>query len=151
MTLTDPTVDVQLLDHPVSYTPMDVVPMGGGGECVFLGRTRPETHQTHGALQELSYDAYRPMALRELRSLATLAIDRFGCLFVRIHHAVGIVPPGEASVLVQVACGHRAESFDACRFLIDELKIQVPIWKKEVWADGTSWSEGTSLPPEEAT
>ena len=50
---------------------------------------------------------------------------------------------GDASVLVQVACGHRAESFEACRFLIDALKAQVPIWKREEWADGTTWSEGT--------
>ncbi len=66
-------------------------------------------------------------------------------MLVRIHHAVGEVPVGEASVLVQVVCGHRAKAFEACRFLIDRLKATAPIWKQELWADGTSWSKGTPV------
>ena len=120
----------------------------GGGECVFLGRTRGELHPEHGALLRLRYEAYGSMAEGVLRELAEEAVERFGCLLVRVHHAVGVVDIGEASVLVQVVCGHRGEAFEACRFLIDELKKRVPIWKKEEWADGTSWSEGTPGPPE---
>jgi molybdopterin synthase catalytic subunit len=69
-------------------------------------------------------------------------VEKFGCLAVRMHHALGEVPPGEASVLVQVVCGHRDMAFAACRFLIDELKAKAPIWKREQWTDGSTWSAG---------
>jgi molybdopterin synthase catalytic subunit len=86
------------------------------------------------------------MALRVLRELAQEAAGRFECMTVRIHHAVGEVPLGEASVLVQVVCGHRGASFQACRFLIDRLKEQAPIWKREEWEDGTTWADGAVVP-----
>ena len=78
--------------------------------------------------------------------LAEAAVAQFGCRAVRIHHAVCNVPPGEAGVLVHVACAHRAEAFDACRFLIDELKAKAPIWKRQEWADRATWSEGGEVP-----
>ena len=121
---------------------MEPLPTGAGAEGVFLGRTRLEHHPDHGALRHLDYDAYRPMARAVLEQLAHRAIEAHGCFAVRLHHALGVVRPGEASVLVQVLTGHRAASFAACRFLIDTLKAEAPIWKKEVWADGTTWSEG---------
>jgi molybdopterin synthase catalytic subunit len=138
-------IDVQLLDRPVRYLPMEGLPWAAGGECVFLGRTRQETHRSHGRLVRLSYEAYGTMAEVVLRELAEGAIERFGCAAVRIHHAIGDVPPGEASVMVQVACGHRAEAFEACRFLIDELKARAPIWKREEWEDGATWATGTAV------
>ena len=136
--------DIQLLDHPVSALPFDPFPQPAGAECVFLGRTREETHPEHGALRRLGYEAYRPMATRVLRDLAVEAGGRFDCLATRIHHAIGEVTPGGASVLVQVVCAHRGAAFEACRFLIDRLKESAPIWKQEQWADGTTWSEGTT-------
>lgn len=137
-------IDAKIVDHPVSYIESPVQD-GGGGECVFLGRTRREVHPEHGELLKLSYEAYLPLAERTLRDLAEMAVQRFGCLFVRIHHAIGEVPVGAASVIVQVVCGHRAEAFDACRFLIDSLKKEAPIWKREVWADGTTWARGEQV------
>lgn len=145
MPLTAPFVDVQLLEHPVEPTPLSPFPADAGAECVFLGRTRVETHAHHGRLVMLRYEAYRPLALGVLRELADEAVRRFSCACVRVHHAVGDVPPGAASVLVQVAAGHRAEAFEAGRFLIDELKRKAPIWKQEHWADGTTWSEGAAV------
>ncbi|MCZ6835768.1 MAG: molybdenum cofactor biosynthesis protein MoaE [Planctomycetota bacterium] len=145
-----PIIDVQILDHPVEALPFDPYPQPSGGECVFLGRTRCETHPRHGKLKKLSYEAYRPLALQVLNDLASEAADRFACLAVRIHHATGEVPPGQASVLIQVVTAHRAESFEAGRFLIDKLKKQVPIWKQEVWEDGTTWSKGTPVKREDA-
>lgn len=135
-------IDVRLLDHPAEYSALRPFPQPAGGECVFLGRTRSETHPTHGRLRRLAYEAYRPMAERTLRDLAAQAAARFDCLAVRIHHVVGEVPTGEASVLVQVVTGHRAAAFDACRFLIDRLKSEAPIWKREEWEDGSTWSPG---------
>lgn len=145
MTSDPPIIDIQLLDHPVGVMAFDPFPEGCGGECVFLGRTRQETSEEHGPLVRLSYEAYAPMAEKVLRSLAEEAVSRFGCHRVRIHHAVGDVPTGEASVLVQVVCGHRGESFEACRMLIDRLKAEAPIWKQEQWADGSTWSQGHAV------
>jgi molybdopterin synthase catalytic subunit len=145
-----PIIDVQLLDEPVRALTVDPFPQPAGAECVFLGRSRAEEHPEHGALVKLRYEAYRPMAERVLLDLAGRAADRFECLAVRLHHALGDVPLGEASVLVQVVCGHRAEAFEACRYLIDALKAEAPIWKREHWADGTTWSEGAPVSVPEA-
>lgn len=139
---TSPTIDVRLLEKPVTLPP-DALPEDCGGECVFLGRTRAETHETHGALRRLTYEAHTALAERELRAIATEAATQHDCRHVLVLHALGPVAVGEASVLVQVAAPHRAESFAACRQIIDELKARVPIWKREEWADGTTWSDGT--------
>lgn len=139
-----PFIDVRLVDHPVEMTPLSPFPRDGGGECVFLGRTRFERHPQHGDLLRLRYEAYREMAESVLRDLASDAAGRFGCLAVRVHHAVGDVSVGEASVLVQVVCGHRDKAFEACRFLIDRLKSDAPIWKREQWTRGETWSESAT-------
>jgi molybdopterin synthase catalytic subunit len=141
-----PLIDVQLIDHPVQALSLDAFPRDAGGECVFLGRTRLDRHPQHGELKRLRYEAYREMALSVLSDLAQQAIDRFDCLAVRMHHAIGEVPVGQASVLVQVACGHRDKAFEACRFLIDRLKADAPIWKREQWERGETWSEAASIP-----
>jgi len=140
-----PTIDVQLTDQPVAVQGMKPFLPTCGAECVFLGRTRGERHEVHGDLIKLSYEAYRPLAERTLRDLAEEAVARFGCAAVRLYHAMGDVPVGEASVLVQVWCGHREQAFEACRFLIDALKARAPIWKREVWSDGTTWAEGVPV------
>ncbi len=140
-----PFIDVQLVDHPVRLMPIESFSHDAGGECVFLGRTRLDRHPTHGELRRLTYEAYREMAESVLTDLARQAIEQFGCLAVRVHHAIGDVPVGEASVLVQVACGHRDKAFDACRFLIDRLKSDAPIWKREQWARGETWSESANV------
>ncbi|RME40360.1 MAG: molybdenum cofactor biosynthesis protein MoaE [Planctomycetota bacterium] len=112
-----------------------------GGICTFDGATRAEQHPEHGALQTLVYEAYEEMARREMHRLAEEAKRRFGAGRVALVHRLGDVPPGEVSVHIAAACGHRAEAFSACRFLIDELKRDVPIWKKNVYADGAcAWA-----------
>lgn len=141
-----PLIDIQIVDHPVSASAIASFPPECGAECIFLGRTRAESHPTHGSLERLTYEAYEPMAKSILTQLARDAVATHGCAAVRIHHAVGEVPLGEASVLIQVAAGHRAEAFAACRMLIDRLKKEAPIWKCEVWADGTTWSKGAPAP-----
>lgn len=140
-----PAIDVRIVDGPVRQAGLDRLPATAGGECVFLGRTRRDVHESHGPLERLCYEAYRPLAERTLRELAAEAQQRFGCLSVRLHHAVGEVPVGEASVLVQVLCPHRDEAFKACRFLIDRLKATAPIWKREQWSDGATWARGVPV------
>lgn len=85
------------------------------------------------------------MAERVLTDIAQEAALRHACLLVRIHHSMGEVPPGSASVLVQVVTAHRAAAFDACRYLIDALKSRAPIWKRELWEDGATWSQGAAI------
>ncbi|MCC6908524.1 MAG: molybdenum cofactor biosynthesis protein MoaE [Phycisphaerales bacterium] len=145
--MSEVAVDILFTPGPVQYVPPPMI-SPGGGECAFLGRSRAEVHEKHGSLQLLRYTAYESMAGRILEALARDAVSQHGALFVRIHHSVGDVPIGEASVLVQVVTGHRAEAFAACRMLIDRLKAEAPIWKSEVWADGTTWSRGQNVPPE---
>ncbi len=137
--------EVHFVHGPVAFSPIAPFPPGAGGECIFVGRTRDETHPRHGRLVRLEYEAFEPMARSILAGIAEEAAARFGCRAIRVHHALGCVPTGEASVVVQVACGHRAEAFDACRFIIDGLKKEAPIWKKEIFADGSSWSSGSAI------
>ena len=108
-----------------------------GGIAVFLGTTREERSPAGADLIALDYEAYREMAAGQLRDLARRARQRWPILKVAILHRTGRVVPGEPSVIIAVSTPHRAEAFEACRFLIDTLKAEIAIWKKEVWADGT--------------
>ena len=151
MTNSEPIIDIELVNHPVSVSAIEPFPAQAGAECIFLGRTRGATHPDHGKLVRLEYEVYTTMAVQQLRDLAQQSISQFDCLAVRIHHSLGIIQIGQASVLVQVACGHRDKSFEACRFLIDQLKKVVPIWKCEVWEDGFTWSESATIVKEDSS
>lgn len=142
-------IDIQLPLHPVRVASIAPFPPEAGAECLFIGRTRGEHHPVHGELRRLVYEAYEPMARDVLRRLAEEAIARHDLRAVRLHHALGPVPTGEASVLVQTAAAHRAEAFAGCRELIDRLKHEAPIWKREEWADGATWSPGQAVAPNE--
>ena len=136
-----PQISVSVQDGPASVAALDW-PGPCGGECVFLGRTRHDTHTEFGPLLRLEYEVYEPMAQNVLQQLAREAVEQFGCHVVRIVHAKGSIEPGEASVVIQVATPHRSEAFDACRFLIDALKHKLPVWKREVWREGQTFVEG---------
>jgi molybdopterin synthase catalytic subunit len=114
-----------------------------GGVAVFVGTTRRDTNASGRELAALDYEAYREMAMDQMRRLATDARRRWPIVRIVMLHRTGVVKVGEPSVLVAVSTPHRAEAFEACRFLTDQLKAQATIWKKEVWGDGsTSWVEG---------
>ena len=108
-----------------------------GGVAVFLGTTRAETSPDGRELIALDYEAYREMAEKQLRDLAAEARRRWPIAKLAIVHHVGRVVIGKPSVVIAVSSPHRAEAFEACRWLIDTLKKDVAIWKKEVWADGS--------------
>ncbi len=137
----------------LSKTPLDVAAAyqflqtpAAGGIALFIGTTRQWTGSRETTL--LVYESYEPMALREMHLLIDLAARRWPISHACILHRLGEVPLAEASVLVGVATPHRPEAFDACRFLIDRLKVQIPIWKQEHLTDGqVHWIEG-SEPPE---
>ena len=90
----------------------------------------------------LVYEAYDSMALKEMRKLAIEASTLFDIAHVAIVHRLGRLEIGETSVVISVASPHRRAAFEACEWLIKELKRTVPIWKKEVYADGEEWIEG---------
>ncbi|HLA95965.1 MAG TPA: molybdenum cofactor biosynthesis protein MoaE [Pyrinomonadaceae bacterium] len=90
----------------------------------------------------LFYEAYEPMALKEMQKLVERAKAEFEISNVGIVHRLGKLEIGETSVVISVAAPHRKAAFAACEWLIKELKQTVPIWKKEVYADGEVWVEG---------
>lgn len=94
----------------------------------------------------LDYEAYEEMALRQMRELAAEAKRRFGVRHVTIVHRLGRLLVGETSVLIIVASAHRAQAYEASRYLIDTLKKTVPIWKKETFVDGAVWADGEPFP-----
>lgn len=114
-----------------------VTASNAGGIDIFLGTTRAERSADGKELLALDYEAYEQMAIDRLQSLAADARGRWPIIKVAIVHRTGRVAVSEPSVLIAVSTPHRAESFEACKFLIDQLKVDVPIWKKEIWADGT--------------
>ena len=95
----------------------------------------------------LDYEAYEEMALRQMKGLAGQARERFGVHHVAIVHRLGRLQVGETSVLIVVASAHRAQAYEASRWLIDTLKKTVPIWKKETFVDGAVWADGEPFPP----
>jgi molybdopterin synthase catalytic subunit len=115
-----------------------------GAVITFSGNVRDNNRGRR--VEYLEYDVYRPMAEKQLRKIAEEAVRRWDCR-IAIQHRVGRLEIGEPSVLVVVACGHRGEAFDACRYAIDTLKAEVPIWKREVWEGGEAWIEGEKDAP----
>ena len=117
-----------------------------GAVAIFDGIVRSNSRGRRAL--HLEYSAYDRMALRQMELLAQQALARFEIRDVRIVHRLGLLQIGETSVYIAVAAGHRAASFDACRWLIDTLKTTVPIWKKEYFEDGAVWADGEPFPPE---
>lgn len=113
-----------------------------GAVSTFDGVVRAQHDSAHGALARLEYEAYREMALAQMRRIVVEARRRWPVLRTAVVHRLGPVAVGEASVSIAVACPHREESFAACRYLIDVLKRDVPIWKRDVFEDGhLAWVE----------
>ena len=119
-----------------------VTTTAAGAVDVFIGTTR-DNSKGRKVLQ-LEYEAYTPMATKKMEMIEREAAERWEIQQIAMVHRVGIVPPGEASVVIAVSSAHRDEAFKACRYLIDRLKEVVPIWKREYFADGTvEWSQHT--------
>lgn len=108
-----------------------------GGIDVFIGTTR--NHANDKEVRMLAYEAYEPMALKMMQNIEDELRSKWNICKSSIVHRIGKVPVGEASVVVAVSSAHRKEAFEACRYAIDTLKQNVPIWKKEFFADGEDW------------
>lgn len=108
-----------------------------GGIATFTGCARDFSEGR--SVSRISFEAYGGMALAEMQKLRGEAIEKFGLIEARILHRVAVVVPGDNIVLIAVAAEHRAAAFEACRWLIDELKQRVPVWKKETTPEGDAW------------
>jgi MoaE-MoaD fusion protein len=110
---------------------------GEGALAVFEGIVR--AHSRGKQVRALVYEAYGSMAQKQMEQLADEARRRWPILDLTIVHRTGTLQVGDVSVVIAVAASHRGEAFDACEWLIDELKHTVPIWKKEVYTEGEAW------------
>jgi MoaE-MoaD fusion protein len=138
----------ELTTDPIDLTLVArrVVPPECGATVTLDGYARRFTKdKTTGETREtlhLVYEAYEPMAIKEMQKLIDAAKTEFDISHVGIVHRVGKLEIGETSVVISVAAPHRKAAFAACEWIIRELKRTVPIWKKEVYADGEVWIEG---------
>ena len=113
---------------------------GCGAIVSFLGITRGT--EGDAEVYALEFDAWQERLGPVLRDLANQACDTFGTLSVAMAHRTGRVEPQESIVSIHVASPHRKEAFRACEWLIDELKKQAPLWKREVTSHGSTWKAG---------
>jgi molybdopterin synthase catalytic subunit len=114
---------------------------------VFLGTTRGENSAAGQRLLALDYEVYQDMAGPQLVDLARRARERWPILKLVLLHRTGRVDVGEPSVVIAVSTPHRAAAFEACHWLIDTLKAEASIWKKEIWSEGPgTWVDPQSKP-----
>ena len=108
-----------------------------GGTCVFIGTVR-----TDGDVTSIDYSAYESMAIDESERILGDARVQWPAARVMLQHRLGVIPAGEASIAIAAAAPHRDEAFAACRYVIEEVKKRLPVWKKELSADGSgAWVE----------
>lgn len=106
-----------------------------GATVLFVGTVRDVNDGR--PVTGIEYAAYEPMAERELRAIVDEAASRYGTSDIVVEHRLGALSLGEASVVIAVAHPHRAPAYEASRYIIEELKRRVPIWKREAYVDGT--------------
>ncbi len=131
-------VQHEAFDAGIELAPLAA--LGGGAVASFTGIARDDVSEQGGviAIELEHYPAMTLAALEALVAKANARWDLLGCVLI---HRVGVIPVGEAIVLVGTASPHRAAALDACAFLIDRLKTDAPFWKKEHRKDGTQWVE----------
>jgi molybdopterin synthase catalytic subunit len=116
-----------------------------GGTCVFMGTVRNGPEER--GVAEIEYVAYGAMADAEIGRMLTETEQQWPGVRVGVRHRVGRVPVGEASIAIVAAAPHRAEAFEACRHVIEQVKRRLPVWKKEYRIDGTTaWVDPSGRP-----
>lgn len=125
-----------LVDHPLDPAALlaEVADVGSGASTLFVGTVRRSNQGR--AVTGIDYSAYAPMAEAEMRCIAEEAVARFGTPHIVIEHRLGTLSLGEASIAIAVSHERRAAAMDAQRYIIEEFKARVPIWKREHYVDG---------------
>jgi molybdopterin synthase catalytic subunit len=132
---------IALTDSPIAVEKViaEVSAAEAGAIDIFIGTVR--NYNAGRQVTHLEYEAYAPMALREMEKIARTAEQQWPVRKLVIIHRTGRLSIGEVAVVVAVATPHRKEAFEACRYVIDTLKATVPIWKKEYFKGGEWWVE----------
>lgn len=135
----DKTIDIQILSDPLDLDNNYefVVVEECGGINAFVGTVRRWNKGEE--VTHLDFECYEPMAISELKKIALAAKSKFDAHKISIHHRVGVVAVTEIAVIITVSCVHRKAAFQACEYIIDNLKKDVPIWKKEYLTNGSHW------------
>ncbi len=121
---------------------------GTGAVAAFIGVVRD--HNLGRRVLHLEYEAYEPLALRGLDLIVEEARERWPAVRLMVHHRIGRLAIGEASVAIAAASPHRADAFSAARYAIERIKQIVPIWKHEYFEGGDVWIEGATADPDNA-
>ena len=135
---------MHLTRHPLDVKDLlaEVQSPERGGTCTFLGTVRNDDDVTG-----IEYSAYEAMAFEVIERILAEAMERAPGARVILQHRLGLVPVGEASIAIAAAAPHREEAFAACRYVIEEVKQRLPIWKKELRADGSAtWVDPSGSP-----
>jgi molybdopterin synthase catalytic subunit len=119
-----------------------------GAVATFLGTVRGENLGRR--VVGLEYEAYEPLALTTFAAIAAEVAGSWPTVRIALHHRVGHLAPGEASVVIVAASPHRADAFRACRYTIERVKQIAPIWKREIFEGGEAWIEGATADPSDA-
>ena len=132
-------IETQLSEKPLSidHCYQSVLDPSCGGNCLFVGTVR--NLNKGESVTHLDFEAYGPMAIKELDKIAQHCTDKLGANKVCIHHRTGIVGIKDIAVIIAISSKHRKEAFAACEYVIDTLKETVPIWKREYLTNGSYW------------
>jgi molybdopterin synthase catalytic subunit len=136
--------------HPLELDSLVRLVSSGGGHgavATFIGVVRD--HNLNRRVTHLEYEAYEPMAVRALEQICREAGREWPDIRVAVHHRIGRLAIGEASIVIAAASAHRANAFAACRYIIERVKQIVPIWKHEFFDGGEVWIEGATADPED--
>ena len=137
---------VALVTHPLHVDALlrEVASPGHGATAVFVGTVRSMSDGKQ--VRAIEYTAYEPMAEREMAAILDEAGHRNGDSILVAEHRLGLLEVGEASIVIAAAHGHRSNALDALRYAIDEIKRRVPIWKRELFTDGSeAWVDPTRV------
>jgi molybdopterin synthase catalytic subunit len=119
-----------------------------GAVVTFLGLVR--NHNAGRRVQHLEYEAYEPLALRSFERIAREIAERWPDTRLALHHRVGRLDVGQASVAIAARSPHRGNAYSACRYAIERVKQIAPIWKREFFDGGDVWIEGATADPEDS-
>jgi molybdopterin synthase catalytic subunit len=138
------SIRVSVGDEPIDAAILieEVSRPDSGATVVFLGTVRNHSEGKED-VTHLEYEVFAEKVEPEIEKIVAEAGERWPFLAAAVEHRSGTVEVGEASVAVAVSSAHRADAFDAARYMIDELKTRAPIWKKEFWPGGAEWSQGS--------
>lgn len=133
-------IEIRREDFSVDEVVEGLLTDGMGAVVTFLGVVRDSSEGK--PVEHIEIEVYEEMAYKQLEAIRDEAVENFGVEEVSVIHRYGALKVSENIMMIAVGAAHRGEAFEACRYVIDNIKKRVPIWKKEVTPDGESWVEG---------